>query len=133
MKTIYFNNFYLVQNRRDFERNNADGNVTCYYKRVLVQLPIDLIRLVERPMFFLDETVHGVQRIKRIGLLLAVDEDCIWKLRSILSHVQNVVSQIHFIGSLGVNESKNAVAVHFIKFTYFVGNGVEILSVGKST
>ena len=118
-----------VQNRRDFQRNNADGNVARYYKTVLIQLPIDLIRLVGAPMFFLNEAVHGIQSVERIGLLLAVKENRIWKLRSILSHVQNVVRQIDFLEVLGINEGKNAVAVHFVKFAYLFGNGVEILAV----
>ena len=84
-------------------------------------------------MFFLDEAIHGVQSIKRIGLLLTVNKNRIWKLRSILSHVQNVVCQIDFFGVLGVNEGKNTIAVHFVKFTYLVGNGAEILVVGKGT
>ena len=122
-----------VQNRRDFERNNADGNITSYYKRVLIQLPIDLIRLVGAPMFFLDEAIHGVQSVERVGLLLTMNENRIWKLRSILSHVQNVVRQIDFFEVLGVNEGKNSIAVNFVKFAYLFGNGAEILGVGKGT
>jgi|FAXJ01.1.fsa_nt_gi hypothetical protein len=131
MKTISYNNFYLIQNRGDFERNNTDGNVTRYYKRVLVQLPIDYVGLVKRPMFFLNEAVHSIQSIKRISLLLSVNENRIWKLRSILSHVQDIVRQIDFLGVLGIDEGKNSVAIHFVKLTYLVGNSVEILSVGK--
>jgi len=133
MKTIYSNNFYLVQNAGDFERNYADGNVACYYKRVLVELPVDHVGLICVTIFFLDEAIHGVQSVERVRLLLAMNQDCIWKLRSILSHVQNVVRQIDFLEILGVNEGKNAVAVHFVKFTYLFGNGAEILGVGKGT
>ena len=84
-------------------------------------------------MFFLDKAVHGVQRVERVGLLLTVNENRIWKLRSILSHVQNVVRQIDFFEVLGVNEGKNSIAVNFVKFAYLFGNGAEILGVGKGT
>ena len=133
MKTIYSNNFYSVHDCGDFERNNADGNVTSYYKRVPIQLPIDHIGLVERPMFFLNKAIHGVQSVERVGLLLAVNENRIWKLRSILSHVQNVVRQIHFRGIFGIDEGKNSIAVNFVKLAYLFGNGAEILGVGKGT
>ena len=84
-------------------------------------------------MFFLNKAIHGVQSVERVGLLLTVNENRIWKLRSILSHVQNVVRQIDFFGVLGINEGENTVAVHFVKFTYLFGNGAEILGVGKGT
>ena len=84
-------------------------------------------------MFFLDEAVHGIQSVERVGLLLAVNEDCIWKLRSILSHVQNIIRQIDFFEVLGVDESKNTITVHLIKFTYLFGDTAVILGVGKGT
>lgn len=135
--TTYFNFFLTynmsVQNCADFQRNDADGNVASYYKRVLVELPIDHVCLVRSAIFLFDEAIHGVESVQSVGLFLAMNKDSIRKLLSIFFHVQNVVRQIHFLDILGVDEGEDAVAVHFVEFANFVGKSFEIFAVGEST
>ena len=83
--------------------------------------------------FFLDQFVHTVKRVESICLLLPMNQNGIWKLGRILLHIQNVVGKIEFLWILYIGESKNSIAVHFVKLSNFFDGCSKAIIVGKGT
>jgi hypothetical protein len=117
----------LIEDVENLQRDDTNRNLTSDNKRVGIEFPIDNVGIVELAVFFFDKAIHGIQRVESVGLLLAMNQNCVGKLWSTLLHSYNIVGQVDFLGVLSVREGENTLAVNIVKLLHFGYSTSEIL------
>jgi hypothetical protein len=69
-------------------------------------------------VLILDDLIHGIEGVKRIGLLLSMDGNGVRKFWKIPSFGEDVVSYKYFFGLIDVSEYKKAIIVNRVEFLY---------------
>lgn len=84
-------------------------------------------------MLFFDETIHCVQSVERVGLLFAMDENCVGKFLGVPLHIQDIVGQKDFFGVLCTVKRKHPPIVNLVKCEDFLYRFSEVGCCREST